>query len=236
MPRRNVAFADGEYYHVFNRGVARIPIFYGKRDYTRFLKATQYYINNPRGKGFSHIGEVQELAKLPVNVKEVDIISYCLMLNHFHFLLRQKEEGGISNFMRKLMNSHAKYFNVKHEREGPLYQGNFKAVWIESTEQLIHVDRYIHLNPVVSQMKINMPEEYEWSSYNEHLGSSSRNICNREIIKEQFKTVELFKSFTTDHIDYAKKLESMKHLLLDSNVQPYSTSEVDQDDTLEFIS
>ncbi len=216
MAKRNVIFANNEYYHVFNRGVARMPIFHTRRDYIRFLQATQYYKKNLKGRSFSHYAESQELSEKFTNA--VDIISYCFMPNHFHFLLCQKEEGGISNFMRKLMNSYAKYFNVKHKREGPLYQGNFKAVWIESTEQLIHVDRYIHLNPVVSQMVVSKPEEYEWSSYREHLGISSRNICNRGIIKEQFKTVELLKSFTVDHIDYARKLDNVKHLLLDSDV------------------
>lgn len=216
MSRRNVIFTSGKYYHVFNRGVARMPIFHNRRDYVRFLQATQYYKKNPVGMSFSQFISNEEISLKLTNA--VDIISYCLMPNHFHFLLCQKEEGGISTFMRRLMNSHTKYFNVKHEKEGPLYQGNFKAVLIESTEQLTHVDRYIHLNPVVSQMVINKPEDYEWSSYNEGLGIINRNICNREIIKEQFKTMELFKSFTVAHIDYARKLDDMKHLFLDSDI------------------
>lgn len=216
MSRRSVVFSNNEYYHVFNRGVARMPIFHTRRNYIRFLQAAQYYKLNANGGSFSHFTQHTSTPQKITNA--VDIISYCLMPNHFHFILCQREEGGISMFMRKLMNSYAKYVNVKQKREGPLYQGNFKAVWIETTEQLIHVDRYIHLNPVVSQIPINKPEDYEWSSYREHLGTSSRLICNRKIIIEQFKNIEMYKSFTTDHINYAKKLNTIKHLLHDSDV------------------
>ncbi len=213
MSKRNVVFSNGEYYHIFNRGVARMPIFRGKRDYVHFLQAIQHYKVNPNNS-FSQL--TQSTLKSQKITNTVDIISYCLLPNHFHFILRQKEEGGISHFMKKLMNSYAKFFNIKYKRVGPLYQGNFKAVWIETTEQLLHVDRYIHLNPVVShQMTIYRPEEYEWSSYREHLEISAKVICDREIIIEQFKNTDLFKTFTTDHIDYAKKLDTQKHLLID---------------------
>lgn len=215
MAKRKIIFANDEYYHVFNRGVARMPIFQTRRDYLRYIRTVQYYNRTPINSRFSHFLETEDFLIGTETI--VDIVTFAFMPNHFHFLLRQRADDGIKNFISKITNSYVKYFNIKHDRVGPLFQGNFKAVLVESMEQLIHVDRYIHLNPVVSRLAKN-PEDYEWTSYNEHLGTSARNICDREVIKGQFKNLEQFEKFTKDHIGYAKKLDEVKHLLHDTEV------------------
>lgn len=146
--------------------------------------------------------------------KLVDIICYCLMPNHFHLLLKQVAENGISKFISQISNSYTKFFNTKNKRIGPLLQGAFKAVLIENDEQLLHVSRYIHLNPVVSGI-VNTLEKYPWSSYQEYkIGSI---FCKTEEILSFFKTKTEYLEFLNDQIEYGKSLEFIKHNLLDDD-------------------
>lgn len=135
------------------------------------------------------------------------------MPNHFHFLIKQLKEKGISIFLSQLSNSYTKYFNVKYGRIGPLLQGAFKAVRIETDEQLVHVSRYIHLNPVVSGI-VKLPEEYTWSSYQEYI-QQAPFFCSIEEVMGLFKSPRKYRKFVEDQIDYASKLELIKHHLLD---------------------
>lgn len=151
------------------------------------------------------------------NDKLVELICFCLMPNHLHLLLSQKKDNGISKFMANLQNSYTRYFNTKHERIGPLMQGQFKAVLIEDDEQLLHVSRYIHLNPYSSFIVKDLTdlEKYPWSSLPEYLGIVSTSICNKQVILSYFKSVEDYKKFVFDQADYQRKLEKIKHLILE---------------------
>ena len=133
------------------------------------LKTMFYYqFMGPR-PSFSKFSKSEIAPLKPLSEeKMIEIICYCLMPNHIHFLIRQLKENGISKFMGQISNSYTKYFNTKYTRVGPLLQGPFKAVLIESDEQLIHVSRYIHLNPIVSGIVKNL-EDYPWSSYLEYI-------------------------------------------------------------------
>lgn len=223
MPTRALPFVNAQVYHILNRGVAQMPIFANVRDYKRFLKTMLYYqIEGPKPR-FSLFTPASRL--LNSNKKIIEIVSYCLMPNHFHFLLRQIRDGGITEFLSKLTNSYTKYFNLRHKRNGPLFQGEFKAVHIESNEQLIHLSRYIHLNPLVGFITKNL-ENYQWSSYPEYLKLTNTIVCSNEIILGQFRNPEAYKQFVLDQKDYGKQLEMIKHQLLESStpqVQSYYT-------------
>lgn len=136
------------------------------------------------------------------------------MPNHFHLLLRQLEEGGIQEFANKISNSYTKYFNTKYKRVGPLFQGAFKAVSVETDEQLTHLSRYIHLNPYVSNLTDQLTT-FTHSSYPEFIGLSNKQLCTTEPILSFFKDKNSYKKFVTDHQDYALRLAEIKHLLLD---------------------
>ena len=147
----------------------------------------------------------------------VEILCYCLMPNHFHFLLRQLKERGITRFMTRFTDSYAKYFNTKHKRNGPLFQGRFKAVRIEDDNQLLHVSRYIHLNPVVSYVvSVDQLDAYPWSSMGEYLGLHKNQLSNKDLILGQFKDAKAYRSFVHDQIDYAKTLQAIEHLTIDN--------------------
>jgi putative transposase len=212
MPSRTFPFVNGEYYHIYNRGVAKMPIFTNFFDYRRFTKSMIYYqIEGPKPK-FSRFVP----ASVPLNEKNkiVEIVCYCLMSNHFHFLLMQKKDGGITEFVSKLSNSYTRYFNVKNKRVGPLLQGEFKSVYIESNEQLLHVSRYIHLNPLIGYLVKDL-DWHRWSSYPEYIGIGNTEVCSKDIILDQFKSREDYRQFVLDQEDYGKQLEIVKHQLLD---------------------
>lgn len=222
MASRKVVLATGEYYHVFNRGVARQPVFLTKRDYERFVLSLSYYrFTNLPGKLSRYLSLSKDIRQ-DINKSLgkdnnflVEIVSYVLMPNHFHLLLKQSSDKGITVFMSKLTNSYTRYINTKHERVGDLFQGVFKAVRVETNEQLVHLSRYIHLNPVVSYV---IPErelmEYPWSSLRDYLTDKS-SFVTTEIVRNQFRTQEDYKQFVLDQIDYGKRLEEISHLALE---------------------
>lgn len=201
-----------------------MPIFGGAVYYRRFLKSMFYYqLEGPKPR-FSLFAPTSNFLNLNKK-KIVDIICYCLMPNHFHLLLGQLREGGITEFISKLSNSYTKYFNIRNKRIGPLFQGEFKAVHVESNEQLIHLSRYIHLNPLVGYLTDDL-ETYRWSSYPEFISQSNANICPKKIILDQFKSYKNYMKFVLDQEDYGKQLEFIKHQLIDfehPQVQSYFT-------------
>lgn len=224
MPLRSQSLANGEIYHVFNRGVASMPIFINDRHYQRALETVFYYQHKNPTLKYSYFARLPQSAKasilLKLNSKRdnlVDIISYCLMPNHFHFLLKQVIDNGITSFMRIFSNSYTHYFNTKNKRIGPLLQGRFKAVRIESEEQLLHVSRYIHLNPYSSGLVKDLTKlpGYPYSSLNEYLAIGNANMCDKEIILNYFKNPSSYRDFIFDQADYQRELEFIKHVTLD---------------------
>src|SRR3990167_1211806 len=180
MPYRKIILGTNEIYHIYNRGVNKTPIFLIKKDYIRFAELIGYYRFANCPIKFSHFKQlsVGERTSILIELnkkskKLVDIMSFCFMPNHVHFLLKQLLDDGISTFMAKVTNGFSHYFNIRHERVGHLFQGNFGAVRIENDQQFIHVSRYIHLNPVASFLieAENLPS-YEYSSYPEYINGT----------------------------------------------------------------
>lgn len=151
------------------------------------------------------------------NDKQVDVMAFCLMPNHVHFLIKEIKEKGISTFMSNFQNSFAKYFNLKTERTGSLFQTMFKAVRIETEEQLIHVVRYIHLNPVTAFILKNVEQltVYPWSSFPIYLGKQTSEIINTNEILSYFPSIDKFIQFTKDNVNYQRELDRIKHLVLE---------------------
>lgn len=223
MPCRNVPLVNNNYYHIFNRGVAKNPIFTTKSDYVQAMLSIQYYKHIKPPTKLSRLKEQPKnmqnilLHNLHATNKLVDIISFVLMPNHFHFLLKQNCENGISQFISKFSNSYTKYFNTKYNRIGHLFQGPFKSVFVENDSQLIHLSRYIHLNPVVSYV-IRDSElfTYPWSSLPEYV-QKIHLISSPNCILSHFNTTHSYQTFLTDHIDYARKLHEIAHLTFENH-------------------
>lgn len=213
MPYRITPFVNGEFYHLYNRGLEKRDIFEGTRDYSHFIQTMFYYqIQNPKPK-FSTYRHSKIFPVDPIK-KIVDIICYCLMPNHFHILVKQLKDGGVQEFIRKFVLSYTKYRNLKYNHQGPLFNGPFKAVRIETDEQLIHVSRYIHLNPLVSLLTKDL-KLYPWSSYHNYLNSNDKSIVVKEEILNFFKSPKEYKKFVLDQADYGRTLELLKHATID---------------------
>lgn len=223
MPIRVIPLVNGEYYHVYNRGVASQPTFSNQKDYERFLLCLSYY----RFKGLPlRLSKLLQIHKdqrekilldlKKANDKTVDLIAFCLMPNHFHLLLKQLSVGGISKFMKQITDGYTRYFNTKHQRVGPLFQGAFKAVRVETDEQLLHLSRYIHLNPLVSfVVRDEYFINYPWSSLNSYLDGKS-DAVNPTPILAHFKSPKDYLKFVMDQVSFGKELERIKHLTLES--------------------
>lgn len=222
MPIRKIPLVADQFYHVYNRGVARQPVFLNKREYERFLLSLRYYRYNKPPLKLSRFLSLPEKDRNnlleELNNKKgwsVEIISFVLMPNHFHLLLKQKEGNGISTFMRRAINSYTRYFNTKHARVGSLFQGVFKAIRVETDEQLIHLSRYIDLNPLVSYVvKDKDFMDYPWSSLSEYLKGETGLIESKYVLSH-FRSVNEYKKFVLDQKDYAKELEKIKHLVIE---------------------
>ncbi|MBI4059246.1 transposase [Candidatus Microgenomates bacterium] len=224
MPGRETVLANNQIYHIVNRGIAHQPLFLTKRDYRRAIDALFYYQNsNPpiRYSKFLTLSRSrrEELLKLSQRRQNFlgEIICYCLMPNHFHFLVRQLKNNGISTLISNFSNSYTKYFNTKNRRRGPILEGKFKAIRIETDEQLLHVSRYIHLNPYTGYVvkNLNELENYPYSSFSEYLGKTQLELCSKNIILTQFKNPFLYKKFVFDNANYQRELDKIKHLLLE---------------------
>lgn len=220
---RKIVLANEQIYHVFNRGVERRTIFTTKWEYQRSLGILKYYRFANLPTRFSQILKltkeerekiITELRKS--NDKLVEILAYCLMPNHFHFLLKQLQTDGVKKFISNFSNSYTKYFNTKHERTGPLCEGIFKAVLVETDEQLVHLSRYIHLNPVSSFIiPIDELEQYPWSSFKEYLGIINEPFCEKNIVLDLFPSIKNYHKFVLDQVTYAQELDKIKHLTIE---------------------
>lgn len=206
MGYRKEVIATGEIYHIFNRGVEKRPIVTNGYDCRRWVETIGYY----QFAGVPSQFSLKNLASADGLPKQIRILAYCLMPNHFHLLVEQLVDGGISTFMQRAMLSYSRYYNLRHDRVGPLMQGPYRIKRITTTELLAHVSRYFHLNPVVANI-VREPEAYRWSSMNEYLGLSPSTICEPNLILNQFSSVEKYKTFVHDQIDYARSLDEVKH-------------------------
>jgi putative transposase len=154
MASRNVRKPNikDSYYHIFNRGVNKRKIFKDEKDYRVFLGYLKEYLSpipEPESKNFKTRGVVfMGVKRLPKNYHgKIDLVSYCLMPNHFHFLIKQVEKSAMKEFLHSLLLRYSQYFNKKYDRVGPLFQGRYRAVIVNSDAYLLHLSRYIHLNP-----------------------------------------------------------------------------------------
>ncbi|MBN1824485.1 MAG: transposase [Endomicrobiales bacterium] len=207
-------------YHVFSRSIAGYKIFNTDIDFSRILEVMMYYKKEKPGIPFSRYTRLIEDRKTDYfklhrekgNV--VDIIAYCIMPTHVHFILKQIKERGISVFMNNVLNSYTRYFNTKHERKGPLWESRFKNVLVENDEYLLHLTRYVHLNPVTS-MLVAEPELWPASSYREYLGidTAKNRICEYDKLLEI--DADEYKTFVNDRISYQKELHRIKTLMLE---------------------
>jgi putative transposase len=216
MAVRKIPFLIGEYYHIYNRGVDKRIIFSDKFDYKRFILLL-FLCNGENSVNISKLIEKKlsfsEIFNIDRGKQFVDIGAYCLMPNHFHILVRERIEGGISMFMEKLATAYAMYFNTKNDRKGSLFEGPFGAKHIDTDEYLNWVFSYIHLNPVkliYSDWKEkgipdtasaeNFIKSYKYSSYYDYFvgDRTEKLILNKDAFPEHFSQLNDFEEIVSE--------------------------------------
>lgn len=218
MPYEHPEFANLEVYHLYNRGVAKQIIFNDWGDYQRFVDCLSFYLDAKPERKLSTAkkwgDELRATLSRPAIQPMVEILAYCLMSNHFHLAVRQLTENGISLFMQRTLNSYVRYYNTRHSRVGPLFQGTYRAVHVETDEQLLHMSRYLHLNPHVARLTGELLT-YPWSSYGLYLANRSNRLCRSDFILKMIGGAKRYENFVTDYASYAADIALVKDLVID---------------------
>ena len=217
---RKEILANNEYYHIYSRSIAKYVIFNNEQEYSRMIGLIDILKYKNFSYSFSKFKELKSEQQLLIkdqlkkqNNVLVDIVAYCIMPTHIHLILKQNKDDGITKYMGKLLNSYSKYFNTNHKRIGPLWAGRFKNVRVQDDDHLLHLTRYIHLNPCSANL-VNKPEYWNYSSYNEYINKVNNKICSyKNIISIK---PNRYKSFVEDRKDYQVKLSQIKHFLIDN--------------------
>lgn len=189
MPSRNVIKIDlpDSYYHVYARGHGRQAIFRDEQDFAKFLELFERYLSESTGDKYSQ------------TKSEVSLLCYCLMDNHFHLLVHQKAQGAMSRLMRGIMTSYSMYFNRKYDLSGALFESRYKASRISSDPYLMHISRYIHLNPKGWMA-------YPHSSIHAYYLGAPDWLSPTPII-DLFGTLPKYADFLNDYSEYRESLE-----------------------------
>lgn len=220
MPSKNSIkqYVENGYYHIYNRGVEKRIIFQNEQDYGVFLGYLKQYLlpkdetdlhnklSNPT-ISYKERDKILKLIRLKNYNQEFTLLAYCLMPNHFHFLIKQKNADSIDRFMQSLCTRYTMYFNRKYKRVGPLFQSVYKAVLVESDEQFLHLTRYIHKQALALQgdtLRGAQPSSYpnylnimksEWIHPEEvltHFSTSNNNLSYKSFVEqnENFESIQ----------------------------------------------
>ena len=217
MPYRKVKMENDSLYHIYCRSIAGYKIYNSSNDYNRFINAALYYNNDNKPMSLSRYLNQNTNNELLYNCditsgKYVDICAFCVMPTHFHFILKQLSDDGISKFMMRLMQCYSQYFNLKYKRKGPLWDDRFHNIHINTEEYLLHLTRYIHSNPVKKELAINSVD-WPYSSYKEYIKDSTVKIVPGYFLNNLDLTPNEYKIFANEEIDEQKELTILKDLI-----------------------
>lgn len=214
MLKRNSNEISGVY-HICNKSIANYGIFKHPHEAKRLIYTLDYYNNSIRQIRLSIALEKKRYKYENLLFPKVDsplkFLAYCIMTDHYHILVRSPRSI-LSKYISDVENSFTRYFNNKFNRKGPLWQSRFRIIRIKTNVQLLHVSRYIHLNPTTANLT-SKPEDWKFSSYNDY-------IKNEQFLTSFFTEIviakaAIYKKFCEDQIDYQRKLNKIKKLLLE---------------------
>ncbi len=192
MPYRDDVFRRGQYYHIYNRGVGKRAIFFNPGNYEHFVRLLGRYHGRSR----------------------TTVIAYCLMPNHYHLLLRQEADEALSRFIGVLFNAYVQAVNRQQGRRGPLFEGRFRHAHVDREEYLVHLCRYIHLNPVQARLA-KAPERWQYSDYLDWIGQRPGTLTDVTFIRDHFGAPDSYRSFVNAYADQTQALDEIRKYLLD---------------------
>lgn len=215
-------FSTGHFYHVYNKSMDLFSPFSNSAYAQHFINLTWYYRSYHCRVSYSCYQNSPEDLKHQFRREimnsiyfKVEILAYCIMPTHYHFLLKQNRKAGIYKFMNNISNAFTRFYNLLNERKGPIFIPRYRSKIIQTEEQLIHVSRYIHLNPYSSKIvnSVNELFNYRFSSLKEYLYrqtfvNTSFILNNGYFLKNRNK----YRFFITNRAEYQKTLEYIKHI------------------------
>ncbi|MCL5407454.1 MAG: transposase [Patescibacteria group bacterium] len=222
MQYRKDLLVNDHYYHIFSRSIAQYIVFNNTEEYSRMIEILKLYCYLDFCHKYSRFINFEEARKNAIiedleknSPVFIEIIAYCIMPTHLHLVLKQITNHGISNYIAKVLNSYSRYFNLNHKRMGPLWAGRFKSVLVLNDEQLLHLTRYIHLNPTSAGV-VKSLQDWQFSSYLEYIDSEEKKekICSYNDLFD-FSPKE-YKKFVSERKSYQRKLSHIKNLLIDN--------------------
>jgi putative transposase len=214
VPAKNIIkdYRENSCYHLYNRGVENRRIFEDSDDYQKFLYYIKIYLSPP-----DQLSKEEPLLRVNLvngNLSEnLHLIAYCLMPNHFHLLVRQKDKNAITKFMRQLTTAYSMYFNKKYSRLGPLFAGIYKASLVGSEEQIVHLSRYIHQKPRERGISVS---DFPWSSYQSYIGAKEEPWLKTETVSAYFQKQNPHNNYKNFVEEKTPTSEIIKDLLLDN--------------------
>ncbi len=208
---------DDEIYHVFNKSISNYGIFKVETNCHRFLSILDYYNSKNCPYSFSthlFLKRKYELNNLLYPKKDgiIKFLSYCIMPDHYHLIVKILNHNNFIHYMNNVGNSYSRYFNIKINRKGPLWQSDYKIKRITNDRLLLHVSRYVHLNPSTSGL-VDDPKKWKFSSYNDFI--SNKLILNKYISEISISSRVQYKKFVENNIDYQRKLKTIKRLIFE---------------------
>lgn len=191
---RKEPFVTGQIYHIYNRGVDKRSIFSDTFDLARFIKTVEEFNEVDAQGGMFKIG-LKKNSLRSRSSQLVTFVAFCIIDNHFHFLLKQNVDGGIAKFMQRFGGGYTKYFNAKHKRSGSLFQGKFKSKLVDSNDYLLRVFTYINYNDKIDDLRTST-SQFAKSSLG-YVLSGERSVieCDPGVVTEQFNTIEILEDF-----------------------------------------
>lgn len=214
MPAKNSLkdYSPESYYHVYNRGVAKQNIFLDEQDYKTFLSYFKLYLTPPDLQGQSL--KIAPTRQLKNYSEELKLLAYCLMPNHFHLFVFQKEADSMANFLRSLATKYSMYFNKKYKRVGHVFQGRYKAVMVTNENQFIYLSKYIHRNPLDILPTGTILVGYKYSSYPNYLGRFHQDWVDTSDILSYFSKQRQAESYC----DFVEEIDERDLLMIKNSM------------------
>ncbi len=185
-------YIENGIYHIYNRGCNKDNIFFNKENHLYLLRLMEKFKDSYK----------------------IEIIAYCLMPNHYHLLMQQKSAKPISSYIQKIFNGYVQAINKQQNRSGTLFEGRSKSILVDKEEYLIHLIRYIHINPVVANI-IKKPEQWKYSNYLEWIGKREGSLFSKKVFNSLFDSNKQYQSFVVEYIEDLKISKGLKKYLFD---------------------
>jgi putative transposase len=207
-------FPQPSIFHICNKSISNYQIFRSEKSIIRFIITVNYY--NNREVVLSLSKALREPLNLPYIMENnsnriFSLLGYCVMPDHYHLLIKMTSDYSLSKYINALEGSYSHYFNKQNKRKGPLWQSRFRSISIQDNATLLHVHRYIHLNPTTAGL-VNKPEDWKWSSYNFFISDQYGLETHKEI---SINNINTYKKFVEDQLNYQKTIKGIRRSLLE---------------------